>query len=107
MGRAMACQPVQASRSCLGSRLSARILLNSSRSLQLSGPLGQYLPLPYVPSMPAAMRVSSALSLGSEGHAEHQSGVKIGAVGVQGGSPADGLTRGFRLQEEGITCRFG
>src|ERR1017187_8673420 len=67
MGRAMACHPVQASRSCLGSRLSARVLLNSSRSLQLSGPLEQYLPLPYVPSMPAAMRVSSALSLGSEG----------------------------------------
>ena len=30
----------------LGSRLSARILLSCSRSLQLSGPLGQYLPLP-------------------------------------------------------------
>ena len=58
---------VQASSSCLGSRLSAMILVSASMSLQLSGPLGQYLPLPYVPSMPAAMRVSSSLSLGSEG----------------------------------------
>src|ERR1017187_10521410 len=38
MGLAMACQPVQASSSALGSRLSARILLSSSRSWQLSGP---------------------------------------------------------------------
>ena len=42
----MACQPVHASRSCLGSRLSDRILLRSSRSLQLCRPAGAILALP-------------------------------------------------------------
>src|ERR1051326_4237296 len=63
----MACQPIQTSRSTLGSRLSARVSLSCSRSLQLSGPLGQYLPLPYVPSIAAAIRMSSSLSFGSLG----------------------------------------
>src|SRR4051794_37146436 len=67
IGLEMACQPVQASSCVLGSRLSGRMLLRSSRSLQLSGPAGQYLPLPYMPSMPETKRVSSSLSLGSEG----------------------------------------
>ena len=32
-------------------------------------PGGQYFPLPYAPSMPAVMRVSSSLSFGSDGAA--------------------------------------
>ena len=43
MGREMACQPVQASSSCLGSRLSAMILVRSSMILAACGAAGAIL----------------------------------------------------------------
>src|SRR5215831_162152 len=69
MGTAMACHPFQTSASSLASRLPAMIRVMSSRSRHLSFPAGQYLPFPYIPSMPAAIRVSSSLSFGSAGAA--------------------------------------
>src|ERR1019366_5203577 len=63
----MACHPRQASSNSAGFRPLAIRRVRSSRSRQTLAPGGQYLPLPYVPSMEAAMRVSSSLSLGSTG----------------------------------------
>ena len=92
MGREMACQPVQASSSCLGSRLSASVLLELvPESLQVSGPPGQYLPLPYMPSMPVTMRVSSSLSLGSDGVAMVSESLRSLSLRAVTGSSAEAV----------------
>ena len=64
----MECQPAQTSSSCFASRDVAMIFVMSSRLRHLSFS-GQYLPLPYMPSIAAPRRVSSAASAGSAGAA--------------------------------------
>ena len=71
IGGAIVCQPAQTSQQLAWRRgSSAMIRVISSMSRQL-GPAraGQYLPLPYVPSIAATMRVSSSPPSGSEGAA--------------------------------------
>ena len=69
IGTEILCQPTQASRSAFGSVLWRRISLSCSRSRQSVFPAGQYLPLPYVPSICETICVNSSLSAGFDGAA--------------------------------------